>query len=210
MRRLLSALLLVSGMASAQAVRLDTAAVRLDGYNPNALTGSGAAGRVPIWTGALTLSSDSALTFSGGSLSSTYVVGSSYVSTVAVLGSRAKTLTDATPTAFATVTIADGAMRSGEILYSVRSAKGTALQALTGKVRFAATREGAVYTVSIAEVGAQALAAAAGTLTGAIAISASAGVVTFTATFDTSQSSPDSMTVLYRFDSPDALVVTGL
>lgn len=129
----------------------------------------------------------------------------------ATLGSKSKAITDNTATDFATFTIADGATYTGEVIYKVKSVKGTALQALAGRARFAATREGSTYTVAVSEVGTQTLAAATGTLTGAISIAGTAGVVTLTATFDTSQSSPDSMTIDWRVDSPDAsLALTPL
>lgn len=158
------------------------------------------------------LSGNAGLTFTvgTGTVSATNVTAAANLTGLAILGSRTKIISDGNPVAFATFTIADGAVASGEILYSVKSVKTTALQVLVGRVRFAATREGSTYTVSIAEVGTQTLAANAGTLTGNISIAATAGVVTFTATFDTSQSAPDFVTLFYRFESPDALVVTGL
>ncbi len=179
---------------------------------PN-LTDSGlTATRVPYAGAAGLLSDAAALTFTvgTGTLAATNVSAAENLTGMAVLGSRSKVISDGNPVAFATFTIADGAVASGEILYAVKSVKTTALQVLCGRVRFAATREGSTYTVSIAEVGTQALAAAAGTLTGGISIAAAAGVVTFTATFDTNQSAPDFVTIFYRFESPDALTIAGL
>ncbi len=176
------------------------------------LSGTGAAGQVAIWTAALALGGSAGLTFTvgTGTVSATNVTAAANLTGLAVLGSRTKIISDGNPVAFATFTIADGAVASGEILYSVKSVKTTALQVLVGRVRFAATREGSTYTVSVAEVGTQTLAANAGTLTGDISVAATAGVVTFTATFDSSQSAPDFVTLFYRIESPDALVVTGL
>lgn len=131
-----------------------------------------------------------------------------------VFGSKTKAIVDATPTAFATFTIADGASYSGEIIYNVKAVKATAIQNLFGKVGFSATREGSTYTAVVgttAETASQVLAAAAGTLTGGVTIACTAGVCTFSATFDTSQASPDSFAINSRFSSPDAaLTVTGL
>jgi hypothetical protein len=125
-------------------------------------------------------------------------------------GSNAKTLTDATPTAFATFAIANGEMFTGEIIYNVKSVDGTHKQALAGRVRFSATCESTVYTVSIADVGPQVLSAAAGTLAGSITIAGAANVVTLSANFDSSQTTP-VLTLNYRFDSPDAtLAITAL
>jgi hypothetical protein len=123
--------------------------------------------------------------------------------TRATLGSKSKAITDGSATAFATFTIADGATYTGEVIYKVKAVQGTSLQALAGRVRFAATREGATYTVVVNEVGAQLLAAVAGTLTGAIEISGAAGVVTLAANFNTSLT-PTTFTIDARFDSPDA------
>jgi hypothetical protein len=121
----------------------------------------------------------------------------------AILGSKSKALTDASATAFATFTIADGATYGGEVIYSVVSTQGTAKQRLDGRARFSATREGATYTVTVNEIGTQTLAAAAGTLTGAIEISGAAGVITLSANFNTSQT-PDTFVGNFRFDSTDA------
>jgi lysophospholipase L1-like esterase len=128
----------------------------------------------------------------------------------ATLGSKSKAIVDGTPTAFATFTIADAASYSGKIIYNVKAVKGTALQDLFGEVGFSATREGTTYTAVVgttAEAASQVLAAAAGTLTGGITIACTAGVCTLSATYDTSQSSPDSFTLKYRFNSPDAGLV---
>lgn len=126
-------------------------------------------------------------------------------------GNTAKTVTDNVATDFASFAIADGQMLSGEILYSCKSVKGTDLQVAVGRVRFAATREAAVYTTTVNVVGTELLAAAAGTLTCTISIAGAAGVVTLTATCDTSQASPDGMTLQYRFDALDVgIAITGL
>lgn len=131
-----------------------------------------------------------------------------------VKGSAGKAITDGSATAFATFTIADGASYSGEVFYSVKAAKATARQVLHGRVSFAATREGSTYTAVVGtthEALEQTLAAAAGTLTGGVTIACTGGVCTFSATFDTSQATPDSFAINYRIDSPDAgLTVTGL
>lgn len=121
----------------------------------------------------------------------------------ATLGSKTKTLTDATPTTFATFTIADGAVYSGEITYAVKAVSGTSLQNLKGRVQFSATREGTTYTVSISEMGTQTIAAVTGTLTGAISISGTGGVITLSANFDSSLSAP-TLTGSFRFDSVDS------
>ena len=131
-----------------------------------------------------------------------------------LLGSKATALTDATPTAFATFTIADATTYGGKIIYSVVAVKGTALQRLDGEVRFNATREGSTYTATVGtthEALGQVLSAAAGTLTGGVTIACTAGVCTLSATFDTSQATPDTFVFNGRFDSPDAgLTVTWI
>lgn len=127
----------------------------------------------------------------------------------ATLGSKTKAIADASATGFATFTIADGATYGGEIIYSVVSTQGTAKQRLDGRARFSVTREGVTYTVAVNEMGTQTLAAAAGTLTGAIEIAATGGVVTMSANFNTSQT-PDTFVINYRFDSTDLLTLTAL
>ena len=121
----------------------------------------------------------------------------------ATLGSKSKAIVDATPTAVATFTIADGATYGGKLIYNIVSTQGTAKQRLDGEARFSATREGSTYTVTINEIGTQTLAAAEGTLTGAMQIAGTAGVVTISANFNTSQT-PDTFVCNLRFDSPDA------
>lgn len=121
----------------------------------------------------------------------------------ATLGSKSKAIVDATPTAVATFTIADGATYGGKLIYNIVSTQGTAKQRLDGEARFSATREGSTYTVTINEIGTQTLAAAAGTLTGAMQIAGTGGVVTISANFNTSQT-PDTFVCNLRFDSPDA------
>jgi len=132
----------------------------------------------------------------------------------ATLGSKAKAIADASPTAFATFTIADAASYSGKVIYSVKAVKGTALQTLFGEVGFSATREGSTYTAvvgTIAETASQVLAAAAGTLTGGVTIACTGGVCTLSANFDTSQATPDTFIFNYRFNSTDAaLAITPL
>ncbi len=144
---------------------------------------------------------------------STYQFKTLYLSR-ATLGSKSKALTDASATNFASFTIADGETYTGEVIYKVTMAEGAAggaRQALAGRVRFAATREGSTYTAVVNEVGTQLLAAAAGTLTGSISIAGAAGVVTLSANFDTSQAGPDVFKIDYRFDSCDAgLAITPL
>ena len=122
----------------------------------------------------------------------------------ATLGSKSKALTDGSPVTFATFTIADAAMYSGEIIYNVKAVKGTDLQVLASKVRFTAARVGTNYYVTINEVGTASTAVSTGTLTCPISISGTGGVISLVATADTSFASPDSLVGQFRFDSPDA------
>ena len=122
----------------------------------------------------------------------------------AALGSKSKALTDGSPVTFATFTIADAAMYSGEIIYNVKAAKGTDRQVLASKVRFTAARVGTNYYVGISEVGSATTAVSTGTLSCPITISGTGGVISLVATADTSFASPDSLVGQFRFDSPDA------
>jgi hypothetical protein len=128
----------------------------------------------------------------------------------ATLGSKSKAITDGSATAFATATLADGATFAGEAIYSVTAVKGTDLQILSGRFRFAAARVGTNYYVSVSQVGTETVAASTGSLvptasaTGGISISGTGGVITFSANYDTSFASPDSMAINVRFDSPNS------
>jgi len=128
----------------------------------------------------------------------------------AILGSKSKALTDGGAVTFATFTIADAAMYSGEIIYNVKAVKGTGLQVLAGRARFTAARVGTNYYVSVSQVGTETVAASTGTLvptvgaTGGISISGTGGVISLAASYDTSFASPDSFVGNFRFDSPDA------
>lgn len=128
-------------------------------------------------------------------------------------GYNTKNLADASATAFETFTLADGETYGGKVIYSVVATKGTALQRLDGEIRFNATREGSTYTATVGtthEALEQVLSAVAGTLTGGVTIACAAGVCTLSATFDTSQSSPDSFVINYRNDVPGDDRMTAL
>ena len=122
----------------------------------------------------------------------------------ATLGSKSKALTDGGAVTFATFTIADAAMYSGEVIYNVKAVKGTGLQVLASRVRFTAARVGTNYYVSVSTVGTDTTAVSTGTLSCPISISGTGGVISLVATADTSFASPDSLVGQFRFDSPDA------
>ena len=190
MKRLLAALLLVASPALAQS----------NGWQ-EIQNGWGEIQTVPAAPGSTHTAATDVTTFTGSVTAKNLTATA--LATPTVLGSKSKALVDATPTAFATFTIANGATYTGEVIYKIKAIQGTSLQALAGRVRFAATREGTTYTVVVNEVGTQLLAAVAGTLTGAIEISGAAGVVTLAANFNTSLT-PTTFTIDARFDSPDA------
>ena len=120
-----------------------------------------------------------------------------------VFGSKSKVLTDASATDFATIALDDGAMTGGEIIYRVTATISGQKQVLAGRVRYSAIRDNTDYDCDISEVGAQTNSQKSGTLTGAITCAAAAGVLTFSANFDSSLTAP-TVTLRYRFDSTDA------
>lgn len=121
----------------------------------------------------------------------------------ATLGSKTKTLTDASATDFATIALADGTMTGGEIIYRVTATIAGEKQNLSGRVRYSAIRDNTDYDCDISEVGTQTTSLKSGTLAGSITCAAAAGVLTFSANFDSSLTAP-TVTIHYRFDSTDA------
>jgi hypothetical protein len=127
----------------------------------------------------------------------------------ALLGGATKTLTNETPTAFATLPLDDGDVLGGEVIYTVTATSGTSRQIRSGRVRYSAARDGATYDGDAVEVGAQVASVTTGTLTGAISVAAASDLLTFSANFDSSLGTP-TVTIDYRFDSPGTAVPTPL
>ena len=128
--------------------------------------------------------------------------------TRATLGSKSKTLTDATPTAFATIPMADGVATGGKLIYRCVVTSGTSRQVVSGSINYAAVRDGASYVVDYDEVQ-QSTAVTTGTLTGSVTAAGASNLLTFSANFDTDLGTP-TITFWYRFDSTDVLAITPL
>lgn len=124
------------------------------------------------------------------------------------IGSITKTLTDATPTNFATIALADGETTAGEILYRVVVTDGTSRQVLKGRFRYSGTRVSTDYDADTNEVGTQLLSQKpdGGTLTCTLAGAAAGGVLTFSADCNSSLTTP-VLTLHYRFDTTNAAAV---
>ncbi len=121
----------------------------------------------------------------------------------ATLGSKSKTLTDATPTAFATIALADGGETGGKLIYRVVATDGgTARQVVSGSLNYSAVHVGATYAVDYDEVQ-QSTSVSSGTLTGAVTAAGASNLLTFSANFDTDLGTP-VLTIYYRFDSTNA------
>jgi len=125
----------------------------------------------------------------------------------ATLGGKSKATVDATPTAFATIPLADGAATGGKLIYRVVVTSGTSRQVVSGSINYAAARDGATYAVDYDEIQ-QSTAVTTGTLTGSVTCAGAADLLTFSADFDSSLDVAG--TIYYRFDSTDTLAPTPL
>lgn len=128
---------------------------------------------------------------------------------VVVLDYSVKTLVNATPTAFATVALADGGAIAGEVLYRVVAADGASRQSLHGHLSYSAARDGATYATNSAEVGTQHSSCTTGTLAGSMSVAGASDVLTLTATFTSSLGAP-TVTLYYRVYQVDTATVTGV
>lgn len=144
----------------------------------------------------------------------TYTLGtasrawSSFYLSRATLGSKSKAIVDATPTAFATIPLADGAATGGEIIYRVVVTSGTDRQVQQGRFAYNAVRKGAAYAVDFQDTAVPGV-QTAGTLTVAVTAAAAADLLTFSCNANTDLGAP-TLTIYYRLDSTDTLAITPL